>query len=150
MALGLVLVVADDSSRATQNGVAHERNQEPEKQRVLESEPFTISDIFATRIKASHVTLIACGSASGAINQGDEPLGIIRRSCALAHLPVWDRLKVNIFDSVLCKAHQCDGTGDIANGAVAWQKVIKKEMKMGAIGETKGKDKFHESWLNRN
>jgi len=38
---------------------------------------FSVSDIFSTRIKASHFTLIACDSASQAIQCGDEPLGIV-------------------------------------------------------------------------
>jgi len=37
----------------------------------------TISDIFFLSIKSSHFTLIACASASEAVQQGDELLGIV-------------------------------------------------------------------------
>lgn len=39
--------------------------------------PFTISDIFATRIQTSHFNLIACGSAAQSISVGDEPMGVV-------------------------------------------------------------------------
>jgi hypothetical protein len=38
---------------------------------------FTVDDVFATRVTASHLTLVACGSAALAIQPGDEPLGLL-------------------------------------------------------------------------
>ena len=42
-----------------------------------ERDIFTVSDIFSTGISASHITLIACASATQTITPGDEPLGIV-------------------------------------------------------------------------
>ena len=39
--------------------------------------PFTISNLFATSVRATHFNLIACGSASQVIGSGDEPWGIV-------------------------------------------------------------------------
>jgi CHAT domain-containing protein len=41
------------------------------------SAKFTISDMFATPITASHFNLIACASTSQLVKKGDEPWGIV-------------------------------------------------------------------------
>ncbi|RYP26744.1 hypothetical protein DL768_011579 [Monosporascus sp. mg162] len=40
-------------------------------------ELFTVEDVFSTKISASLITLIACGSAAQLIRTGDEPVGLL-------------------------------------------------------------------------
>ena len=43
----------------------------------LPADIFTVDDVFATRVTASLLTLVACGSAAQTVRPGDEPLGLL-------------------------------------------------------------------------
>lgn len=54
-----------------------EEDEEEEEQEESHEDLFRIRDIFALKLDASHLTLIACESGVQQIEPGDEPLGII-------------------------------------------------------------------------
>ena len=71
------LVLAAPNQTPTINTRASDAEQDFNVVHLVPTMPFTISDIFSTSVHASHINLIACGSASQIISQGDEPWGIV-------------------------------------------------------------------------
>jgi CHAT domain-containing protein len=74
------------ANNVLQHGIALGRNQarDSSSQSIGEAPDaadqdrvFTVSDSFASRVTASHFTLVACGSGREAIQTGDEPLGMV-------------------------------------------------------------------------
>lgn len=105
------------------------------------SNTYTVSDFFVTDLKASLVTLIACGSASQAIQAGDEPLGLVAALlCAGANSVIGTMWNVNAgagkvfaekFYRNLSKAERpTGGASGLVNLAIVMQETI-KEMKTG-------------------
>ena len=95
--------------------------------------PFTISDLFATSVYASHFNLIACGSASQVIGQGDEPWGIVTALlCAGATSVGGTMWPIQVgtgetFMRMLYKDEgKTDGKGGIVDLAVAHQNAVKR------------------------
>ncbi|KAF2174822.1 hypothetical protein K469DRAFT_685236 [Zopfia rhizophila CBS 207.26] len=71
---GQVETTASEIPKADSNGIRDQSTKatEPPPERV-----FSVADMFSTKVTASHFSLIGCGSASQAIQLGDEPLSII-------------------------------------------------------------------------
>ena len=138
---------AGDAGRGTPN------------QLILNPDAFTVSDIFVAGIRASHITLIACASASQAVQQGDEPLGTVTALlCAGASSvlgTMWaiesrsGRLFSEAFHSRLAEAAT---DGDVVDVAVALQQAIKKLRRNDDSEEPFHWASFvlHGSWFYRN
>jgi CHAT domain-containing protein len=141
------------------SGSAHNTGGEATNQSILKPDVFTVSDIFSTAIRASHITLIACASASEAVQQGDEPLGTVTALlCAGASSvlgTMWaiesgsGRLFSELFHSRLATAAT---DGNVVDVAVALQQAIKNIRRNDDTEEPFHWASFvlHGSWFYRN
>jgi len=97
---------------------------------VLADGDFAARDLFSLRINALLVTLIACGSVTQSINQGDEPLGLVSAMlCAGAPSVVGTMWPIaSGFGREFVKAFYSQVTeckdGDLINWAVALQEAV--------------------------
>ena len=107
----------------------------PDQPRVFAPDTFTVSDIFAAGVRASHVTLVACASASQAVQPGDEPLGTVTALlCAGASSvlgTLWaiesgsGRAFSDAFHGRLARTAAAEG-GGVVDVAVALQQAVRK------------------------
>lgn len=155
---GLKLVSVEDPIDES-NGSAWNTGGETPNQSILKPDVFTVSDILSAGIRASHITLIACASASQAVQQGDEPLGTVTALlCAGASSvlgTMWaiqsgsGRSFSEQFHSRLAKAAT---DGNVVDVAVALQQAIKKIRRTDDTEEPYHWASFvlHGSWFYRN
>jgi CHAT domain-containing protein len=99
---------------------------------VLADGGFAARDLFSLRINVLLVTLIACGSATQSINQGDEPLGLVSAMlCAGAPSvvgtmwPIASGFGREFVKSFYGNVPDCRD-GDLINWAVALQTAVKE------------------------
>ncbi|XTI93886.1 CHAT domain-containing protein [Cenococcum geophilum] len=99
---------------------------------VLADGDFAARDLFSLRINALLVTLIACGSVTQSINQGDEPLGLVSAMlCAGAPSvvgtmwPIASGFGREFVKSFYGQVPDCKD-GDLINWAVALQEAVKE------------------------
>ena len=100
----------------------------------LPTKPFTISNLFSTSVHASHFNLVACGSASQVIGQGDEPWGVVTALLCAGATSVGGTMwpiqvgTGEVFMKMLYQAgiKSDGGEGGIIDLAVAHQKVVRK------------------------